>query len=723
MKTVLHQTNLIKAFFIFLGWMSLGTMNAQIRVPFTPRTAFATPSDTVYSIQGDFTLIGNTNMTLQNYSDITLNSNNVMIYVDADTFSSTLNSSSAMLQYSTENGAIPECSRVKFAGLYWTGRAHDGSSSPNTFTVNGIDLDKRKVLLKGPGISNYTEITARAGDIYYPQNSDGYMYSAFAEVTDYVRQNGLGEYTIANIALREGNGGPTGYYGGWGLIVVYENSQMNWRDITIFDGHAYVAGNVSAQFELPVSGFNTAQAGPINMKLGMIAGEGDVGINRDYFEIIDQSNNFIRLNHSGNATNNFFNSSVVTGGNLRNPSILNNTGLDIAMFNISNPGNSVITNNQTSTRFRYGSNQDTYIIFCIAMSVDAYIPDVTALISTETIDGVPVGSGPITVSPRQVIQYSVDIRNEGTEAVDSLHIIVPLPFLTSFVTGSEVTQINFSPTPSPDTVSFEPTFGPTGAVVWHFGTLPIIPGHPDSVLATLTFSLTVTEDCFLLTNPDCPPVVTITGGHVTGVGAVSGSDFNLPFIQGYESSGLCIGEPITDQLQLIIDADAFILANCTGFPIAFDTVFCAYTDTIIPVNAIAGNFPPGFSFYNSNSVTPFSIKYDATNPFPATLGTVEYYAIPPGTDLCFFAFTISVQEPLVTTETVTHLSCYAGSDGDATISLNSGIGAFTYLWSNGQTDSTAVALTAGTYTVTVTDEFGCTFADTAILLQPDSISL
>ena len=45
------------------------------------------------------------------------------------------------------------------------------------------------------------------------------------------------------------------------------------------------------------------------------------------------------------------------------------------MFTLNNDDKSLMTNNQTSTRFQYNSTQDTYIIFCIAMAVDAYIPD------------------------------------------------------------------------------------------------------------------------------------------------------------------------------------------------------------------------------------------------------------------------------------------------------------------------------------------------------------
>ncbi|MDX9942852.1 MAG: hypothetical protein RBS53_11595, partial [Bacteroidales bacterium] len=107
--------------------------DAQVRVPFTQRTSQYTPAQTIYNIKGDFTMIGNTNLTLQNYADNLGNENN-MVYVDVDGVSNTFNSSSATLGFSTENGAIPECSNIIYAGLYWTGWAHDGTS-PNTFEV------------------------------------------------------------------------------------------------------------------------------------------------------------------------------------------------------------------------------------------------------------------------------------------------------------------------------------------------------------------------------------------------------------------------------------------------------------------------------------------------------------------------------------------------------------------------------------------------------------
>ncbi|WP_460575038.1 HYR-like domain-containing protein, partial [Flavobacterium koreense] len=618
--------------------------NAQLRVPFTQRTSQYSPSRSVYNIKGDFAMVGNTNLTLQSYSNDGTN-DNPMVYVDVDGDSNTFNSSSANLTLSTENGALPSCSRIIYAGLYWTGRSSNSNPSNDIFTVTKNNVtktfNKRVISLKGPQSSTYTQFTAAASDIYYPTTSDGYMYSAYAEVTDYVRNNGLGNYFAADIALVEGNGGGTGFYGGWSLVVVYENSKMKYRDVTIFDGHAYVAGSVTADFEIPVSGFNTVQSGPVNMKLGLMAGEGDRGISGDYFQIRNHTNtNWVTLNHSGNATNNFFNSSIATGGNTRNPNLLNNTGLDISVFNIPNAGNAVMTNNQTSTRFRYGTTQDTYVIFAAVMSVDAYIPDVENILSPTAINNVPVTSPPYTVLPGQEMTFNVTIKNLGTEPINNYKLVIPIPFNASYVAGSAVGSVFFTPLPTPNTITFNPSLGATGSIVWDFGTLPL-PADPNTLLGALSFKLRATTDCSILSNPNCLAPISVNGSS-SGVGGITGVSFNdKQFIKGYSQNGSCLGEPVSQPLNVDINATNYVNTNCQNTPIVRNFNFCN-SSTTVAVSQIAPNFPIGSLFYNQYPVTQSAIQYTASNPFPLVSGsTVTYYAVPPNTSGCFFPFTIS----------------------------------------------------------------------------------
>src|SRR5207253_8626089 len=48
--------------------------------------------------------------------------------------------------------------------------------------------------------------------------------------------------------------------------------------------------------------------------------------------------------------------------------------------------------------------------------------------------------------------------------------------------------------------------------------------------------------------------------------------------------------------------------------------------------------------------------------------------------------------------------CFGGNNGSATVTMTGGTAPFTYVWSpSGGTNATGTGLTAGTYTVTVTD--------------------
>ncbi|MDD2200588.1 MAG: hypothetical protein PHE08_12755 [Bacteroidales bacterium] len=173
--------------FILLLTSGISDLRAQVIKSFTQRSSQYTPAKFIYNVKGDFTLVGNTNLTPVSYGDNTSN-NNSMMYVDVDSDITTLNSSSANLSLSTENGANPDCSNIVYAGLYWTGRSHDGGNSPLTFSVTKsgvtVNFDKQKVLLKGPGAASYTTVTANSNDIYYPVTNHGQMYSAYVEVTD-----------------------------------------------------------------------------------------------------------------------------------------------------------------------------------------------------------------------------------------------------------------------------------------------------------------------------------------------------------------------------------------------------------------------------------------------------------------------------------------------------------------------------------------------------------
>ncbi|MCF6133484.1 beta strand repeat-containing protein, partial [Flavobacterium wongokense] len=779
-KKLKHSIVLLAILFGFSN-----AVDAQVRKAFTQRTSTYSPNRTIYNIKGDFTMLGNTCLTPQNYSATTNNNDATMIYVDTDSDSNTWNSSSSTLVIPSENGSVPSCSNIVFAGLYWTGKSsanttfdvtkafpsnqtinnnltvgHNQSIANTTYNLaisrggstnitrypiytftsggtsyafrfynvlsiprvtvmlnnNGTEINvpatinlagteatlttpytitngtvtltikklirdaatnlstndtqsssfadvnvagtiivntnvtksfnKRVVKLKGPLSGAYTDITAGTNDIYYPSGTDDNIFSAFAEITDYVRTNGLGQYTVADMALLEGNPGGTGYSGGWGIIVVYENSKMKWRDVTIFDGYAYVeAGNSSAGIELPVSGFNATVSGNVGMKIGVMASEGDIGYTADYFKIRNLNTaNYTTLSRTTDGVipnpDNFFRSYINAPGT-RNPNLDNNTGIDIGIINIPNNNNSIIGNSQTSTKFLYGTNGDTYSIFTIAMSVDAYVPQVEGIITTATINGSPAVQ-PYTILPGQEAGFNVDIRNIGTEAVNNYKLIIPIPYNTTYVPGSAVGTI-FSPqtTPTPNNITFNPSLGATGSIVWDFGTL-VLPANPASLLARLTFKLKSTTDCAILSNTSCGSVIAVNGGS-TGIGSTTNVALNnSSLIQGYTQNGSCVGEPIPTPINIAINGTAYVGANCPNQDYTRHFSYCSASTSVLP-SQIASNFPLGSLFYNSFPVTINSIQYTDANPIPLVAGsTVTYYAVPSGGSTgCNFPFTIT----------------------------------------------------------------------------------
>ena len=66
----------------------------------------------------------------------------------------------------------------------------------------------------------------------------------------------------------------------------------------------------------------------------------------------------------------------------------------------------------------------------------------------------------------------------------------------------------------------------------------------------------------------------------------------------------------------------------------------------------------------------------------------------------------------------TPVSCNDGSDGTATATPTGNNGAVTYLWSNGATTQSISGLSAGTYTVTITDAVNCTAIASYTVTEP-----
>lgn len=250
--------------------------------------------------------------------------------------------------------------------------------------------------------------------------ADNVPYACYADVTNFVKTNGFGTYTVANMKATVGQtSGVSGAAGGWTLVVVYENQKETPKVISINDGFLNIQGGATPNtLDYTFTGFRTPPTPfSVNGRFGVAALEGDNGIPGDNLLIENSLGDFIPISDAANPENNFFNSSIsIDGANNinRNPASVNTLGFDTDLFRISNPANVVIDNDKTSVTFRLATDGDTYSTFLNALAIEDVQPEIT--ITKKVYDA--SGTNEITgsnVEPGDVLFYDLEIKNSGNE--------------------------------------------------------------------------------------------------------------------------------------------------------------------------------------------------------------------------------------------------------------------------------------------------------------------
>ena len=86
-------------------------------------------------------------------------------------------------------------------------------------------------------------------------------------------------------------------------------------------------------------------------------------------------------------------------------------------------------------------------------------------------------------------------------------------------------------------------------------------------------------------------------------------------------------------------------------------------------------------------------------------------------------FSISEPDATVINRIISDISCYNGTDGEINITPSGGTPGYTYSWSHGPTTQDVSGLSAGSYTVTITDTNLCTLDSTFTLAEPAAIQI
>jgi gliding motility-associated-like protein len=203
-------------------------------------------------------------------------------------------------------------------------------------------------------------------------------------------------------------------------------------------------------------------------------------------------------------------------------------------------------------------------------------------------------------------------------------------------------------------------------------------------------------------------------------------------IQNENSQSIAITNPIDGSLYRLLSANSvgnLALSSCRvaseqielkllSDPIgnaSVQNISCfGLADGSISATITGGTMP--FSYQWSNGATTFSIQ---------SLTADTYTLIVTDANGCTSETSAVVSDvaPINVIEKTTDVSCNGIANGTITIGVTGGTAPFLYQWSNGATSSDLIGLSAGTYTVTLTDNNQCSLVASANIVEPTPITI
>lgn len=282
-----------------------------------------------YNGRYDFVFIGNTLNTIENNS----------VFGMPDPPCTILTSSSANLNLNSND-------IIQNAYLYWAG----SGTGDLTVTLNNQEITAQRTfsIINSAGLP---------------------CFSAFADVTSLVQITGNGTYLLSNFDLTNiiapycdfgGN------FGGWAIIIVYENANLPLNQLNIYDGMQAVPNAIN----ITLNSLNVIDNA--GAKIGFVAWEGDKNIANN--ESLSINGNLIG-NPPLNPTNNAFNgtNSFTGDDNLFN--------MDLDVYSIQNN----IHVGDTTAQIQLTSSQDFVMINAIVTKLNSQLPDATILINSTNL--------------------------------------------------------------------------------------------------------------------------------------------------------------------------------------------------------------------------------------------------------------------------------------------------------------------------------------------------
>jgi hypothetical protein len=184
---------------------------------------------------------------------------------------------------------------------------------------------------------------------------------------------------------------------------------------------------------------------------------------------------------------------------------------------------------------------------------------------------------------------------------------------------------------------------------------------------------------------------------------------------------------IIDALGNIEAANLYVSSGvCTSIISMIDTS-CGLDNGSLSVSAITGPYVCDYYLYDSlgNQVTSASttsgfVVFNGLSADTYNVTVVDSGGCSGNTGTCVIADSTLFDFGLYV---INDSNCAAGPTGKIYVTGQTGFSPYTYLWSNGETTSSISGLTADTYSVTVTDNTGCSVVKGATVTTVPSVGI
>ena len=624
------------------------------------------------------------------------NNNFNMTYVDVDGITSTFMSSSDSL-------ALPNCSEVLWAGLYWGARV--GTTTANVPTVPNY-ANRNTIKLR---LNNGAYTTLVADELFNQNTVNGHKtYHCFKNITTIAAAAGPNvRYTLADLVTQTGNGS----YGGWSIVIVYKNVFQSQKQLSVFDGLVSVSsGSGGGNVSIPISGFVTPQLGPVSIELGLITHDGDRGVGGDQLSF-----NGVPVSDALHPVNNICNSSISYNGALtpfRVPNFNNTLGHDASIIVPNNTALNYIGNNATSATLNLASSSDQLFSTTLTLAIDVFEPDLRATVFLNDLNGG-------MVSPGDTLEFTIVGKNIGSDVANGVFIADTLDPRTTYLPGS--LQIVSGPNAGLKTDVLgddQAEYIAAGNVVkFRVGTGAnattggqMLSGNQGADSTVVKFKVTVVNDCLMF---QCDQTLDHKA-YIFGSGSISGNFFNNGGDADLYGPNGC---PTTASSTLSIS-----VAGCPTPAITSGMISCVGDTLTLSVpsspNALfSWSGPNGFTAPDTNSII-------IPNPTTSNSGLYSIQITFPGLDCSLDTFkTITVfSNPVLTLDSLVHVSCNNFSDGAIYTTVSHGNIPYISIWSNITTGEVITQLEAGNYSVEVVDSNYCTTEATFTILEPTELT-